>query len=147
MARHSYEGFTIALPPGWTEVAEDATFSDTAQLPPVAFGSEHGPGTFHVNVPLLPPEDVPPADPKALEAVARDWGARRGIISPLATASGPHPQGAIATATFRIGDDLVQVWFVSDGDPVVCASYVCAWDDRDLERDARESAAASLRID
>ena len=48
MGRVAYEGFTITLPPGWGEVLEDATFADTAELPPVTFGAEEGVGTFSV---------------------------------------------------------------------------------------------------
>ncbi|EYF06598.1 hypothetical protein [Chondromyces apiculatus] len=147
MGRVAYEGFTVVLPPGWGEVLEDATFADTAELPPVTFGAEDGAGTFSVMVPLLPADDVPPGEPEALEAVARDWGARRGIASPLAVSSGPHPQGAMASASFRVGDELVVVWFVSDGELLVCASYVCAWEDREAEQSARDAAAASLRLE
>ncbi|AKT36541.1 hypothetical protein [Chondromyces crocatus] len=147
MARVAYEGFTIALPPGWGEMVEDATFADTAELPPVAFGAEDGVGTFHVMVPLLEEEDVPPPEPAALEALVREWGERRGIVTPLSTHAGPHPQGAIAEGSFRVGNELVAVWFVSDGSSVVCASYVCGWDDREVERVERSQAAASLRLD
>lgn len=142
------EGFSIALPPGWSELLDEATFSDPDQLPPAAFGAEDGVGTFYVTEVAWDPEatEQPPTDPNDLAALALEWGARRGIQTPLTSASELRPHGAVASATYRIADDFVAVWLVSNGHAVVCASYVCPWPDRDLERADREAIAASLRI-
>ncbi len=142
------EGFTLALPPGWSELIEDATYSDPDLLPPAAFGADDGPGTFYVAEVAWDPEatDQPPTDPADLEALAREWGTRRGIAAPLTCTSDRRPHGAVATASYRIADDFVAVWLLSNGHAVLCASYVCPWPDRDLEQAARDAIAASLRI-
>ncbi len=140
------EGFTITLPPGWSELIEDATYSDPEQLPPAAFATEHGPGTFYVTELPLDPDEDPPADPAAMEALARAWGERRGLGAPLACTSERWPHAAVAAASYRVATDFVAVWFLADGDAVLCASYVCPWDAREVERAARETIAASLRI-
>lgn len=147
MPRLAFEGFSIDLPNGWSEALDEATYSDTNELPPHAFCTERGPGTFYVALPALEPEEVPAADPAELAALARDWGARRGVDAPLRVAGAAHPAGAVGSADFRVGDDFVAVWFLSDGEGVLCASYVCPWPERDAERDAREHIAASLLFD
>lgn len=141
------EGFSVTLPPGWSELIEDATYSDPEALPPAAFAAEGGPGTFYVTeLPLDPDEEGPPADPAAMEALACAWGERRGLGAPLACTSEQEPHGALAAASYRVATDFVAVWFLANGDAVLCASYVCPWDDREVERAAREAIAASLRI-
>jgi len=148
--RVAFEGFSLVLPDGWSDVLDDATYSDTyadaEQLPPQAFASDRGPGMLYVSSPLLDPTDVPAADPAELEDLARDWGARRGIAAPLTCAGAVRPHGAIAAATYRLGPDFVAVWFISNGISVLCASYVCPWSERDAERDVRDAIAESLRF-
>ena len=62
---------------------------------------------------------------------------RRGVDEPLAVSTEIRQGAARASAWYRIGDELVEVWFVSDGAALLQATYVCPWVDRDLDRPAR----------
>jgi hypothetical protein len=147
MPRTAYEVFSVVLPEGWSDVLEDATYSDPdAALPPITFAAKGGPGTMHVSAPLFPRDAQPGASVGAMEALARAWGEGRGLATPLALSSRATPIGGLAQASYALGDDFVEVWFVSDGRGVLCASYVCPFAARDVERDAREAIVASLRF-
>lgn len=143
--RRTFEGFSIVLPPGWEEVLGDATYSDPDEVPAASFGAPGG-GTLQVSPVLL--EDVEDTssgidDPAPL---AIEWGRHRGLAAPLGTASGAAAEGTIATATYRLGSDFVQVWFLTNGQDLIQATYVTSWTAQEVERDAREVAVASLRF-
>jgi len=142
--RRDYDGFSILLPPGWHEINEDATYSDPDEVPAAAFGT--GSGTLHVSLVALEEDDEPTLTRDAARTLALDWGRRRGLAAPLAVAAGAGAKGATATASYRLGGDFVQVWFLTNGHDVIQASYVTGWGAQESERDAREAAVASLRF-
>ena len=138
-----FEGFSLGLPAGWSEVVEEGSYSDPDRLPPVTITREDGVGAFYVQ-PLLYPGESPSDEPHVVEGMAIEWGERRGHVQPLACASERREDGCLAGATYRIGDEFVQVWFLCDGTAVLHASYVCPWSARDDERGARDALVASL---
>ena len=83
-----------------------------------------------MSVPRLHPDDQPGADADELESLAREWGMRRGVDEPLAVL---HRAPAAASRGRRratgSGEDLVEVWFISDGTTMMKATYVCPWAD------------------
>jgi len=79
-----------------------------------------------------------------MEALARAWGRRRRL-EPLEMGTHERPDGAVATATYLVRGCFVQVWFLSNGDRVVQASYVCPWGERTAEQAEREAIVGSLR--
>ncbi len=105
-----------------------------------------GLGRLRVSLPLIDPEDQPGADTEELKAMAWEWGTRRGIEEPRWWATELRSGVARAAATFRIGDDFVALWLLSDGASLVEATYVCPWDRREADRAAREALVASLRL-
>jgi hypothetical protein len=144
VTREAYEGFSIALPAGWSDVLDEATYSDPDQLPPTTFSGQAGIGTLHVAVPLF--EDAPGAHPDVVHSMVLEWGRRRGRPQPLSTSKDSDARGGSATATYRIADDFVQIWFLSNGRAVIQVSYVCPWESREIEREARDAVVASLRF-
>ncbi len=146
MPRVAYEGFSLVLPPGWSEVLEEATYSDPDQLPPMSFAGPARVGAMYVSTPLFAREDQPGARPSDAEELALEYGQRRGVEQPLGLTTDSSPMGGAATAYFRMGDDFVQVWFVTNGRAVLQASYLCPWSARDSEREGREALVASLRF-
>ncbi len=147
MERHVYEGFSVVLPDGWSDLFDDAGFPEPDQDPPTRFAAERGgPGVVLVTVPLIDPDELPSADAADLEALAQDWGTRRGLAEPLACATQARRDGTMATAAYTLRGHFVQLWFLSNGASLVHASYVCPWDAREVERTPREAVIASLRF-
>lgn len=146
MALRAFEGFSAMVPEGWTASRDEVTYSEPGLHAPIRFDSPGRRGVMRVNVPWLDPDEQPGADPEELDALAREWGLRRGKDEPFSAATELLPGGlARASAAYKIADEFIQVWFVSDGATLVQASYVCKWDDRDHDRAAREALAGSLR--
>ena len=147
MKRQVYEGFSVVLPDGWSDLEDDMTFAEPDEYPPIRFAAAGGgKGLLLVTVPLFHPETQPSADVDEIAALAHDWGARRGLEAPLASATVARPDGTLATAVYALRGQLVQLWFLSNGSALVHASYVCPWAARDEERLPREALVASLRL-
>jgi|JI10StandDraft_1071094.scaffolds.fasta_scaffold326655_2 hypothetical protein len=142
--RLNLHGYSLDLPASWSGL-DDVTYSDPSTLPPVALSAEGGSGRLMVAEMLFDDDDEEPGtEIDAMEALARAWGKRR-LLEPLEMDSGKLPEGAVATATYLVRGCFVQVWFLSNGERVVQASYVCPWTDRDTEQVERESIVNSLR--
>jgi hypothetical protein len=146
MSRQAFEGFTAVVPQGWSAAREETTYSEAAEHAPTRFASPSGRGALRVNVPALDPDEQPGADPEELDALARDWGMRRGIDAPLACATELRHGLARAAAGYRIGEDFVALWLFSDGTSMLQATYVCPWEARDEDRAAREALVGSIRL-
>ncbi len=147
MIRHDFERFSAVVPEGWVASLDDATYSDAGGGEvPTRFVPALGEGELIVSAPALHPDDQPGADPDELESLAREWGMRRGVDEPLSVSTETRQGMARASASYRIGDELVEVWFVSNGTGLLKATYVCPWSDRDRDRAAREALIGSLRF-
>jgi hypothetical protein len=146
MSRQAFEGFTAVVPEGWSAAREETTYSEATEHAPTRFVSPGGRGALRVNVPALDPDEQPGADPDELDALARDWGMRRGIDEPLACATELRHGVARAAASYRIGEDFVELWLFSDGASMLQATYVCPWEARDEGRAAREALVGSIRL-
>jgi len=145
--RQVYEGFSVVLPDGWSDLFDDAGLSEPDEDPPTRFAAERGgPGIVLVTVPLVDPDELPSADAAELEALAQDWGTRRGLAAPITSATQARRDGTMATAAYTLRGQFVQLWFLSNGASLVQASYVCPWNAREEERTSREAVIASLRF-
>ena len=146
MSRNAFEGFTAVVPEGWSSAREETTYSEAAEHAPTRFVSPSHLGTLRVSVPALDADEQPGADPDELDALARDWGMRRGIDEPLSCVTELRHGVARAAASYRIGDELVALWLLSDGTSMLQATYVCPWERRDEDRAAREALVGSIRL-
>ena len=150
MERQVYEGFSVVLPDGWSELEDDATFAESDGDLPIRFaldvGGRGGAGTVLVTVPLFEGDEQPGDDEAELLALAHGWGARRGLSAPIASATQARRGAMMATAVYALRGQFVQLWFFSNGASLVHASYVCDWDARENERTPREAIVASLRL-
>ncbi len=141
--RLDLDGYSLDLPPCWSGL-EEVTYSDPTTLPPVALAAEGGSGRLMVAEMLFEDDEQPGVELDAVEALAVAWGKRRKV-QPLALDTVDCPDSAAATATYFVRGCFVQVWFLSNGERVVQASYVCPWEQRAAEQNAREHIVRSIR--
>jgi hypothetical protein len=146
MIRRAFEGFTAVVPEGWSFAPDEGTYSEPGAASATRFRPAGGGGAVVVSVPALHPDEQPGADAAELESLAREWGMRRGIDEPLSIVTEKRQGHARASASYRIADDLVEVWFVSDGTALLTATHVCPFRDRDRHRAPREALIGSLRL-
>lgn len=144
--RTVFDRFSAIIADGWANgVEDDATYSDPDQPQPVALQAPSG-GALLVSAPVLD-EDADPGDsPEAAERLALEWGRRRGLPPPLFIGSEATRAGARATAMFRLGGEMIQVWLLTNGSDVLEASWVCRWEAQERDRAGRETIVASLRF-
>lgn len=144
MTRAAFEGFSFDLPPGWGELSDDATYSDPMEGDRKMFARPGSSGVLYLA--LLPhdPENPPSEKRHHMEALARSWGRARGLAAPLAIATSPRDDGTLSLAEYKLVADYVAVWFLSNGEATLHASYVCAWGTRDEDRTVRDDIIASL---
>lgn len=145
MGQSAFEGFSAMVPEGWKAGRDEVTYSEAGEHAPMRFTSPGRRGVLRVSVPWLDADEQPGADPDELDALAREWGLRRGIDEPLTCTAELASGLARAAASYRLGEDFVTVWFLSDGTTLIKASYVCKWDEREADRPAREAMVGSLR--
>jgi hypothetical protein len=142
--RWLFDGFSLVVPAGWSEVLEDATYSDPDQPLSTAFAASGGVGRLYLSAAELTQHA------EQLEHVAErmvlDWGRRRGLPAPLSFASELDGERARATAVFRVATEFVQIWALTDGCALVEASYAGPWEHRDRDREGREAMVRSLQL-
>ena len=144
MTRTELDTFSMWLAPGWTEAEEEATYSDPAEGSRTAFSRRGGKGALHVSLLPIRLDDPPSESPEHVEALARRWGRARGIAAPLAVTWQRREDGVLAFAEYRLADEYVAVWYLSNGEATLHASYSSGWGAREEERAAREAMIASL---
>lgn len=148
MKKLAFDGYAVTLPEGWSDVLEEGTYSDPDRPPPITFAKHEGIGVLYVTaIHYEDEDDAPAATTQAMEHEALEWGRRRGMQTPLAAASEARRDVVQASASYRVGDDFVQVWYVGNGGALLLeASYVCPWSARDDERLGRDMLVGSLRF-
>ena len=147
-----FGSYTVTLPAGWSDsIEEEGVYSNPNHLPPIVF-SARAAGTLHVQILVIRSEGEDAdevseeADPADVQALARDWGLRRGLRGPERCEMIEREDASVGTATYKLHRNFMQVWFLSNGSDLVHASYRCPWDRREEEREAREAIIASIRF-
>lgn len=144
MTRTAFDTFSMSLAAGWAELAYDPTYSDPTEGSRTAFGRPGSSGVLHVSLLPIDPDDPPSDAVEDVEALARGWGRARGLTAPLSVATERREDGVLAGAEYRLAGDYVAVWYLSNGEATLHASYLCAWQARDEDRAARDEMIRSL---
>lgn len=144
MNRTQFETFSMSPAAGWIELEDEATFSDPREGTRTMFSRRGSPGALYVSLLPIHLEDPPAESPEHVEALVRAWGRARGIAAPIAIGTERREDGVLAFAEYTIAGDYVAVWYLSNGEATLHASYICAWKAREEDRAARDAMIASL---
>lgn len=144
MTRSDFDTFSMALAPGWRQTEEEASYSDPAEGSRTMFSRRGGEGSLYVSLLPIRPDDPPSESPEHVEGLARNWGRARGIAAPLVLTWQRREDGVLAFAEYKLADDYVAVWYLSNGEATLHASYTSGWRAREEERAARDAMIASL---
>lgn len=144
MTQNPFDGFSCEIPLGWGEIEAESTFSDPLESERRSFGRKGGSGVLHLSILGVDPETPPRSSRDHVGALARTWGRARGLRAPMSIASQMRQDGALAWAEYKLAGDYVSVWYLTNGEATIHASYVCSWPERDEDRAAREAIIASL---
>jgi hypothetical protein len=146
MKRTVFDYFSMHLPLGWRELAEDTTYSDPMEGDRKTFGRPGGPSVMFVSLLHTDPEKPPVITRDDALALARAWGRARGLSGPLSDAAEVREDGVLAAAEYRLAGDYVAVYYLSNGEATLHASFITSWKTRHEERDARDVMISSLVI-
>ena len=144
MSRTVFDHFSMRLPPGWQELSEDGTFSDPLEGERKAFGRPGGPSLMYVSLLPVDPERPPVISRDDALALARAWGRARGLAGPLSDAAEVREDGILAAAEYRLAGDYITVYYLSNGEATLHASFITSWKTRHEERTARDEMISSL---
>ena len=146
MTRTVFDHFSMHLPPGWRELAEDITFSDPMEGERKTFGRPGGPSVLYVSLLPVDPDKPPVATCDDALALARAWGRARGLSGPLSDGCEEREDGVIAAAEYRLAGDYVSVYYLANGEATLHASFITSWKTRHEDRAARDAMISSLVI-
>jgi hypothetical protein len=144
MTRTVFEHFSMCLPDGWRELPEDTTFSDPTEGERKTFGRPGGPSVMYVSLLPIDPEKPPIATRDDALALARGWGRARGLAGPLSDGAEEREDGVLAAAEYRLAGDYITVYYLSNGEATLHASFVTSWKTRHDDRAARDVMISSL---
>jgi hypothetical protein len=74
-----------------------------------------------------------------------EFASRQGLGDPFDRSA--YSDGVIVEgASYHSGEDLIRVWYASDGKSVMLVTYVCEWAARQREASQREMSVRSIRF-
>lgn len=146
MKRSIFDGFSLELQPGWSELDDEATYSDPTEGGRTMFGRPGAAGSLYVSLLRNDPDDPPGGEREHAETLAARWGRARGLGSPVTLSSTQRADGALAVAEYKLAGDYVAVAYLSCDDATLHATYSTVWRERDEDRSARDAMITSLRF-
>lgn len=108
----------VELPAGWFDVTDDLPESS-----PVTLAKPDGVGAIQFSVAKYQGGLQPTIDDAALQSLLLTFGESRGLGSPGNTHKGEGIHRFVS-GDFDLMDELVRVWYVSNGQDVALVTYV-----------------------
>jgi hypothetical protein len=138
----TYEGFSISVAEGWDDIT--STLEDP-DAPLTVANPDSGVGALQFTPALYKSGAVPQVGSEELGELLDDFASKQGLGEPFDRLS-YSGEIAIEGASFHSDDDLIRVWYVSDTQSVMLATYVCDWKEREREAAEREMTVRSIRF-
>jgi hypothetical protein len=134
--------FRISMGDGWEDIT--ASLDDTDA--PFTFADPiSGVGALQLSPALYRDGRLPKIARSDLTEMLNEFADMRELGKPIDRSSDSEGM-VIEGARFHSGDDLVRVWYGSDGVNLMLVTYVCEWDHRDRESAQIEMAVRSVRF-
>ena len=134
--------FFISVADGWEDIT--ATLDD-ADAPWTVADPVSGVGALQLSPAIYKGGRLPRVGPQDLSALLDDFASRRGLDDPFDRSTYSN-EVAIEGVSFHSGEDLIRVWYASDGKNIMLVTYVCEWCHRGREALQVEMAVRSIRF-
>ncbi|GAC1382430.1 MAG: hypothetical protein NVSMB4_10730 [Acidimicrobiales bacterium] len=137
-----FDAFSISVVDGWEDIT--ATLDD-ADAPLTVADPISGVGALQFSPAIFKGGRLPRVGPQDLRSLLDEFASGQGWVNPFdrsAYSGGVTVEGA----SFRSGEDLIRVWYASDGRSVMLVTYVCEWSEREREASQREMSVRSIRF-
>jgi hypothetical protein len=140
-AKLAFPRFTIARPPGWSDI----TNSLHGERPFTVANEAHGVGAMQFSPALYKAGAVPRVCLSDLVVMLDDFARQHEFPKGFDNSTRDAPL-LMAAESFDSGDDFIRVWYVSDGLNVMLVTYVCDWANRYVEAEAVEDIVQSIQF-
>lgn len=120
MPRADFSTFSVDLSPGWGDITADVEADD----PPTTVARDDGVGALQFSIGLYESGPRPRGAVDQLQEYLDGFAESHGLTSPTDTTRESSPRGLVA-ASFQPGDQLVRVWYVSEGGNFAFVTYTC----------------------
>jgi hypothetical protein len=137
-----FDAFCISVADGWEDIT--ATMDD-ADAPWTVADPVSGVGALQFSPAIYKGGELPQVEPQDLSVLLDDFASRQGLDDPF-DRSTYSSKVAIEGMSFHSGEELIRVWYASDGKNIMLATYVCEWCHRGREALHAEMAVRSIRF-
>lgn len=141
--RLHFNGFSIQPEPGW----DDLTDTDARPADPITIANaQDGIGAFQITIAKYVSGPEPKASIETLTGMLDEFAVahKLGDGFDVVVVSGII---AVAGKCYRVENEFIRVWYVSNGRNFALMTYVCDWDKRNRERSEVEAMVASCEFD
>lgn len=125
----AYHGFTLKCPEVWEDITDQV---EGDNVPITLAEPDEGVGALQFTAAVYEEGEFPQLDEVTIRKVLLEYAENLGLGTPIDTAS-INGRPATAQATFEAEGDFVVLWFLTDENSLVVATYVCEWDNRHVE--------------
>jgi hypothetical protein len=137
-----FGAFSISVAGGWEDIT--ATLDD-ASAPLTVADPIAGVGALQFSSAISKAGQLPRVGSDDLSAMLDEFGSEHGLGDPFDRSS-DSGEVAVEGASFHSNDDLIRVWYASDGKNVMFVTYCCEWSQRAREASHREMTVRSIRF-
>jgi hypothetical protein len=137
----SFPGFHVQTSDDW----RDVTDSLDAPNKPFTLAKPDGVGAMQFSPALYRGGRRPAPSKEDLLSLALDMGQRLGLGDALETNTFQNSLVG-AAASYHSAGGFVRIWYLSDGENIMFATYACDWDCREEEISECEEIIKSLKF-
>jgi hypothetical protein len=137
-----FGAFSISVADGWEDITGTL---DDADAPLTVAEPTSGAGALQLSPAIYKGGRLPRVGPQDLRSLLDNFASRQGLGDPFDRST--YSDGVIVEgASYHSGEDLIRVWYASDGKSVMLVTYVCEWGQREREALQREMSVRSIRF-
>lgn len=140
--RIQFPGFSLSAYENWVDIT-DSLHDDNA--PCTVAKPEHGVGALQFSPALYRHGPVPSPSIVDLAAMITEFARSHELAEPFAKSTFSEAVAG-AGASYRVGDEFIRVWYLSDGKNIMLVTYVCDWDRRHQEAEEAEGVVRSVEF-
>ena len=118
----------IVAPGEWEDITDEMDDPDA----PFTLAKEFGVGALQFSVAEYQSGDLPKFTLSDLEALRHEFANHRGLARPF-DAILIDGNFMVSGGSYHVDEDLMRVWYCSNGEDVVLVTYVADWSERNGE--------------
>src|SRR5262249_49493802 len=120
----AFDGVEVTVPSGWVDITESLEGE-----PPITLAKQDGVGALQFSIARYANGKRPRAGIGDVVALTSRFGTAQKLGTGFDERAFRASKLAVAGVSFRSDENLLRVWYASDGDNFAMITYVVAWED------------------